>query len=810
MLANLLARMRAGGLQQANDHWVLDENDGSYAYAIVAGSVRKVVIVIGDGSASVDGVKSVHAQIPDFVSGVVEGGIIPNVNPPATSKMESFWPTAACARLHGMEEIVQPSARLAVNPYNPFLDQLGYKGLGNFTYSQMALLKPTMYSGMMRKVVQFLMGFGRQIGVSIYDKTKPIIKEPAPPPTPHGNPDANLTRYQKDVKDSGRQIRFDWRFVKTHGITKASDGTLWIVEIGSSRGVLAFRLPVHELTRDPLFRKKLERLGDSAGLYALDALGAWPTGESIPTTAIDSWKRAGLVLTLATPADLQPFYENGAFSMQMGWAFSPDGREAHNTCNGWDGDMQNAQHHAVDISIGAFREITPASNAKALKAKFRSMIDRDGYKDRYPAVMAKIDRMERRDCDTYLHRDDPADVLFDALDAIVLDPCASGKASRSLVSKSPLYYPGKYQPMIKFPWPELGYLLSHDMRSTGPVADTRCNATVHVFWAQGELKYVRYFRDPRPAAEGIHTDDFEECMWVGEWHSHDESGPNGISPQMYTNDFDNRIEKSENTSDTTVTSKDYGYYSVYVQDDLVYPPRSWVYRAKRFLKCSKTTVVSGFQMGAVVTVPFFDRCSYYHSTVVSSTSTTVFGGCRFDSLNDPWFCENWRNFYPWTHNVMHPDGCCICTARTVISPGGRYSPGPCSDFADSGPWCFTCDNADALCYVIPEPPTPTIQSENYPFRATRDTYLVNDTDFSPVHVEHLVDLNSASAGGPWFVPSPDPDSQMTQYLDSTHNAFGTAQALKYYAQHAGPIRTLGGPFPPNYDGENITFIGVVP
>lgn len=820
LLGSLLARMKIGGLEQGMDHWVLDEKDGSYCYAIVAGSVRKVIIVVGGVSGEADGgVPNVTAQIPDFVSGIVMNGTIPKqVTPPDVARLSTFWPTPHCADLFHLPDGVQQSAKLAVEPYSVF-DELFSKAENSpVKYSQYTLLKPTMYSGLMRNVVQFLMGFGKQNTASIYDKAKPRIPDKHPPPVQRGNEDANLTQYEKDVKEKGRQIRFDWRWFRTHGIYRSSDKTLWIVEIGSSRGALAFRLPINAFTQDPRFREKLEKLGDDAGTYALDHLGAWPTGESIPTTAVDSWKRAGLVLELAPVSDLSDFYSNGPFSSQMGWAFSPDGSEAHNTCNGWDGDMQNASHYSISIQIGKFKEVDPPRRAQALKSKFSSLASKDGYKDRYPAVMAKIDRMEDRDCDSFVERTDPADSLFDEVDQLQLDPCASGSAHLSLVSRSPLYYPGKYQRMVKFPHPELGYLLSHDMRSSGPVADTRCNATVHVFFAQGGLKYVRYFRDPRDGPQNVHTDDFEECMYVGSWNSHDETGPRPIAPQMYTSEFDDRAEVAGSHTDAHITSVDMGYCQIGVQDDITYPPRAWVFRVKRFMKTTHSETVQGSFQTTAVTIPFYDRCAYYYTSAVGSTSSSSFDIAGYTYLSDPWFCETWRNFGGWTSgHAEHPDDCCICQARTVRSPAPRYNPqgynggaGNCADFADSGPFCFLCDNADAMVYYIPEPPLPPGQSTNEGPKVHRITHLVNDTDFAPLLIEDttFTELNYERY---WFIPSPDPDSQITQYLDVTHNAFGDAQAMKYYFQpNEGPIKTLGGPFPPSYNGQNITFLGVVP
>lgn len=821
LLTNLLTRMRVGGLQQGMDHWALDPKDGSYCYAIVAGSVRKAVIVVGAVSSDAGGgVRSYLAQIPDFLSGAVVGGTIPKVNPPAVERMTSFWPTQACADLHDMNPETQPSVRLAVEPYGPFADDLGYKGEAPLKYSQYVRLKPTMYSGLMRNVVQFLMGFGKQSSPSIYDKAKPKIHDPNPPvPPQQGNPDAGLTPYQKDLKNNGLQIRFDWRWFRTHGITRASDNRLWIVEIGSARGVLAFPLPMNPFTQDPKFAEKLEKLGDTAGQYALEHLGGWPTGESIPTVEVDSWKRAGLVIELASADDLRDFYSNGPFTSVLGWAFSLDGREAHNTCNGWDDNLQNAQHFALNLNIGNFRKVDPPMRAAALKAKFRSLVEKKEFKDRYPAVMAKIDRMENRDCDTFLYRDDPVDELFNDLDtSITLDPCASGGAHLSRVSKSALYAPGKYQSAIKFPHPELGYLVNHDMRSSGPIdANTRCDATMHVFWAQGQLKYVKYFRDPRPGPENVHTDDFEECMYVGTWHSHDETGPRSIGSQMYTNDFDARQEMPGTSTDTVRTSADYGYCAAAIQDDLEYPPRAWIFRSKRFMQTYRTKVVQGSAQSAVVTVPFFDRCAYYYTSVIGSDSTLEYGESYYVQLNDPYFCETWRNVGGWTHNDEHPDKCCICQYRTVRSPAPRYNPngysggaGNCADFADSGPWCFLCDDADHMVYSIPEPPLPSIPGSVKGSDYHRITHLVNDSEFSPLLIEdtHFDALHFSKY---WFIPSPDPDSMMTQYIETTCNAFGDGSSLMYWQQpNEGQTVLRGGPFPPEYQDGNITFIGVVP
>lgn len=807
VLRGLLGRLKIGGLDVGMDHWVLA--DDAYCYAIVAGSVRKAVIVVGDVVAPGGLVEQgIIPQVPDFVSGVVLGGTIYKDEETNQAKIAAFWPTERTEELHGLSGQA-PSARLAVKPFQAFEQELGPPVESNSKFSQYLKLKPTMYSGMMRKVVQFLMGFGKQISRSIYDKAEPRIRLPA------GEEEAEPTKYQKDVRAEGVQIRFDWRWFRTHGIVVASDDRLWLVEIGSTRGVIARPLPEHNITRDPKFREKLEGLDDQAGIDALDLFGAWPTGEAFPGAAMDSWIRAGLVIQLAAKEDMDLFYQSAPYSSVLGWAFNERGSEAHNTCVTIQNDVQYSSHFGMNLSIGSLAEADPPPNgAASLKERFADLAHKQGYEDRFPAIMAKIDRLTQSQCDTFRHQSGPADWLFDDLDALVLEPICTGSANLYLVSKSPIYYPGTYQRMIKFPHPELGYLVSHDMRLTGPLGEVpgRCDATMHVFFAGNELKYVKYYRDTRPRSTVENTNDFEDCMYVGTWTSHEESEARHIPDMMYTSDFDDRAEiPTSTTTDTVIKGTLIGYTHVFYNDNPFNLTQAFLYRTRTFRRDANIVVVTGHSLTAAVTVPFNDRCAYYYTKADGFGSRQVINVSSYISLNDPWFCETWRNFGGWTSgHAVHPDECCVCVARTVRSPAPRYNPSTCSDFADSGPWCFTCDNAETMAYLIFLPPPVAEPGSSETDVVNRITHLVNDTEFSPVHIEE-VEKTQSNYQRYWFIPSPDPDSRIVQYLDVTHNALGTAEAMRYYKEpNSGPILHLGGPFPPGFVDQNITFIGVVP
>lgn len=823
LLRRLVERVNLGGVQTASDFLRLD--DTAYCYAIVAGHVAKAVIVV-EGSREVQypvPPPAVVPQIPDFYSGVVLGGVIPVppvTTPPTPKTLQSFWPTPGCARLFGLSGETQPVQKLTVEPFDEFSGVLGPSEEYQVPpYSQYVKLKPTMYSGSMRGVVQLLMGFGRQQKKSLYDKTPPPIgttrdrKKATEKPTP----------YQTDVQKDGLQIRYDWRWYRTHGITFDEGGVPWLVEIGNTRGIVAMPLPLNKSSQIAEFRPKLEKMGDHAGIYALDKLGGFPTGESFPGKAFDSWVRAGRVLQLAKTDELDAFYSHGAFSSALGWAFSDSGREAHNTCVSSDPDyFQTAYHFAAFLNIGKMKDAQPAPNAAALKQRFQSMQG----DERYPAVMWKIDHMPATDVDQWVGRAWPISELFDDLDQLTIDPLAVGTASVQMQEKGRLYKLGTHaQYELKFPSPELGFLVSWDMQPAISTArfHGRCDTTVHVFFVGEQLKYVRFFNDQQTKPVVTVSDDTDGCELMGTFTRATETGTLALPIMVYSNDLDDRAELSSSRTLRVTNGKDLGYSTVAAADDILYPVIGYLSRKKRFKVCVDSKSWSGEMLQSAMVVPFYDRCAYYYAKAYGASTYSHSVACTYRYQADPWGCDTWRNFPGfsghwaggidnghWISLDQHPDGCGPVTARTVRAPGAHYdtNAGPCADFADQGAWCFTCDNADGMLYDIPEPPLPPPEYENDTSSVPVTSWIVSACALTPLRIAEK-DKTWANYMNPWFVMSPDPETNETQYMDETHSAFGDSAVMRYYDQPNGSVLTRGGPQPPNLDKSNATFIGVL-
>lgn len=257
------------------------------------------------------------ASDPSILSGMVTRGFIREVELPdggLDKLLESFAPTSTTQRVHGLNPGYQSLPQLAVEPGDPSLRNMKSP---KPVYSQYTKLRPSMYSGKMQQVVQVLMGFGRLSPGVVRTLRKSVDSQ----------------QYAEAVKSHGVQIRYDYKFHRTHGIVTAADQRPWLVEVSMSRGVLAMPLPIFEDSDTPGFAAKFQAKGEHDVVEACEAIGGLPTGESFPndSTVLDQRIERGDILRLATPDDLAGFYDASPYSSILGWAFSPDGSEAHNT-----------------------------------------------------------------------------------------------------------------------------------------------------------------------------------------------------------------------------------------------------------------------------------------------------------------------------------------------------------------------------------------------------------------------------------------------------------------------------------------------
>lgn len=729
LLFKLRAQMEPGGI--ATSRAYMDLPDGAYAYAISAMGIDAIRIVVAPG-ASTALTDVTPKREPDFVSGIAVKQVITGDVTGKFEVMQSFKPTSKCAQLHTLPSGVQPSKRLAVKLNEDF----GNSG----KYAQSAIIKPTMYSGEMKEVVQLLLGFGRQNKVSIYeafDETQGTPGEAAKPPT----------RYEKDVALIGLQVRYDYRFYRTHGIVFGSDGKPWLMEISASRGVLVMPLPLHESTTTAKFREKLVRMGDDDGLRIVNRFGGFPTGESFPSTdsAIDAAVSGGSVIRLKTKDEMQPFYRHTAYSSAMGWAWNQSGTEAHNTA--WrygDDGVQRGVHYCVTVQIGARAEISGNTTARA---------------------------------------------------------------TLSLSAEGNIWWPNRRPPQIKYPEPLVGYLLSHDMMPAYEHAPVSCDTAMHVFFRGDELKVCKLFHGAGQSVVPIDESDEEECMYIGQW-THTIKYDRAVPSMFYTTDYDDREELAGTSIVTKTVGRDLGYTAVSFNDDLTQLWLGNLFRIKSFRVETRTQSLSGVSRNAAIAVPFFMREAYYYAksdtTLIESNTVAV----SYPSLEDPYNYPTWRNIPFLPHPRPHPGGCGLPTRRTVEYQ--KYEPYPCSDLADSGPWASVCQDVERMAYsvILPIGFASSVTVTN---RVAVNVFLTTCSDLTPRKVlidERSGD--SGFYGGKWFTPSPDPQTGDTAFISATHNALGDADVIKYQPNiNTSQEVVIGEPQFSEMETQNTTFIGVI-
>lgn len=172
--------------------------------------------------------------------------------------------------------------------------------------SQYCNVCSSMYSGLMAKAAQAILGLGKLTGSAV-------------------------------------QLRYNFRWACTHGIVTDSLGKLWLVEISSTNGVIAMRLPTLAIPTSPGLDYNLDVVRNLFG-------GRFPSGGVFPSD-IAAAIAAGNVIRLAEVADLSAYHSKLAYSDSLGWSFNQSGSEAHNTCYSTSAGVYTGYHYKLAISI---------------------------------------------------------------------------------------------------------------------------------------------------------------------------------------------------------------------------------------------------------------------------------------------------------------------------------------------------------------------------------------------------------------------------------------------------------------------------
>ena len=792
----LKERMRHLGLSQGSFHAACGAGE-AYIYGYVLPTGLEAIHIVAD---PIDGgakpTEYFDPQVPDFLSGYLVSGRLVEVS--GEERVRDFRAGVSCQRLHKQEVGAGRNQvrRLAIKPG----DIAGMDSGADI--AQASVIRPTMYSGTMRKVVQFLLGLGKQFAdESIYDAAEPplpdqIVEESEDTPTEF----VDETAYESLVKSQGVRLTYDHRFQRTHGLIRATDNRWWLVEISQGRGILMMPLPLCRYTDLPEFREKCVTLDDQEAIKVLDLFGGFPSGESFPTDAraIESAVRSGRILRPKTASDVGGFYALDGYSSIMGWAFSDSGAEAHNT--GFTIDDQGyarGSHYAAQMRVGAFVDVEPDDAAEELKgiiAEARGAVSAQVYDE----LLWKCDRLNHSQVTDLLSlagTKEAVDVA-NALDELTLSPSAAATATFSRVSEGYLWTRALYGPQVKFPEPILGGCVSAPIyQADGSLPPVRCDTTLHVFFIGEELKWVKYFVRPGESANRVTADSYtgREDVPVGDFYYERHSGEFGVSPTVYTNNFDDRVERGESIYSVRYKRRFAGYYEMLTRslgagdrtsdftDRAFDPPipgnnistAPFIWRNAKFAYEEWRQQRNNYGMRTAVIVPMEDRCSYYYTIEEGNAGGSDFYWFHYEIVSDPTV-----GLYNWPGEDFK-----VSSTSRSYSVGSQLWPNHQEriDYADRGEWVPI--GADVRALVTKE----FINLNNYSRsttvlvspRWTLTCKFICASEHTPVQVFTITKTGSDFYPSRWFMQSPDPDSGVVDVVNSTHNALGDATALIY-------------------------------
>jgi hypothetical protein len=813
LLGRVLEQMRFTPIRVLRGHLRL--SDSAYCYAVVAGGVSSIRIVVDEVQA-IDIPVSLHWKTPDFLSGVIVKGFL-NATPTGTSYCDSFLPTPECGRLFKLNAKglchLQPSSRLAVRGYSGIADD---DPADPQQKTQYAVVRPTMWTGTMRACVQALMGYGKPGKKSIYGGSYTPPPDPADTVKIPPKPDKPSV-YERQVAEHGRQIRYDYKFFRTHGLSKGADGTWWLVEIGMTRGVAAMPLPLYTDTQSKIntptavhFRARVNKLNDGLARKVIDTFGGFPTGETFPgdPEEFDAWVRAGKILKLLPKEGLADFYNHQSYSTVMGWAFSETGQEAHNTAwqFGADGVIVGI-HDCIALSFGA--QVAPkrsAADVDGLVKAFKPV--QKSFPKRFNAAIWKLRRLARLDYERVVSEMNDWGILaaFILLDGLIAEPLAPASAQWSRMEAGPLFYQAKPQgqPQLKFPEPVLNGIVSFDFRPlddyTGP--PVACDTLVHVFFHGDTLHWVRYFYTPITSPSSS-VNSIEDCMFIGSWSSESKT-EQYMPPMFYTDAFDDRKEVAGSQTTVQVSSEDLGYTHAVVGDDPEHPNYSSLMRAKTFLKTTVSETKQGPGLRSAVAVPLMDRASYYYAVEDGFAEQHKTIGYSYENLGDPNIAYGYRILHGYSEVDIIPE-CGNSRNRRCFETA--YISDACCELADSGPWVNKCDIFENMAYAVDLPELPATKTERPNSLGKLAVVLVCDSQWSTVLVARE-DIQEDQWFSAWFRMSPD-DAGGYQWLWTTHNCLGDIDLVQYAKSPAGERDIIGElGFAELGVNSLITFVGV--
>ena len=663
--------------------------------------------------------------VPDYVCGAVLSRVIETVEigtdpktgePIEQDQVTNVKLTDLGVKRHPME-IAKP--KLAIPENQAFVSKLGTAG-DTTRYSQHHNIRPGLYTGTMRKMIQILLGIGKQTQ-DTYERRDPDLRVSGgtlweieystigeylekqlniqvKAKTAENNSAYNLYDPAKTSQSVDVEVYYDWRFNRTHGVhigkKRVGDEVVpcaYVVEVGQ-RGVSAWALDLDPISTTPKgrdqYRKVLPELfeEDETNQGLFDKLGGFPTAYSAPrsTEAFERLVRAGEIVQGLDPAGVTDFYSKLPFSTALGWAFNDEGTAAHNTCYSYhESHLKLGHHYMLTLTAEPLaEEIEPAPNSEALILAL--MLTKTWERN-------KARRLTEEQIDAIFDAADPEDpeAMADAFDDAVAQPSFKFTAKLQELSKGFLYHPARLvpkdcgrpsgQPQFKVWEPVLDCMVSFDFGvdpEFKPKDPPLCNAPLFVcFNNQGGLTVLNYFLNPQDGAWIEHENTREECQYEGTWTETYYVDKLRDAGNFYCNDWDPRevipaygdwVQTTTGTFlGTNVCFQFYDYFGMCCQVELNY------YHS--FFSTRVTTGSRGMLVSTAV--PKGDRSFLYmakYSNVHDQITTTSQSGTQFSGHGAEYsvgiiyeFVFHWQGSACPTEEDNCPEQDYVCNMRPV-------------------------------------------------------------------------------------------------------------------------------------------------
>ena len=573
-------------------------------------------------------------------------------------------------------------------------------------HTQYVQQRPTWYSGAMAEAMQVVGGYGRQdlkeLPDTATERAQLKLPEQVAKQVVEQIGNVRLPGYTGFPRQDG-QFQYDYKFNNTHGISFDSSGNPWLIRV-SPDGVWAMPLPLVPATTTDAFRDYMEQVGDDEILSILNRFGGMPSGESFPVASKDfqAWRRAGVICKVCDVAD---FYSHIMYASSCGWSFNSRGTEGFNTCYDYD-DAEGIGYglaYKMRLSLGPANfngnlapptKIADPGDASRLDAYISGLFKRLGSDAESLAIKYKLRRIDQSQI---LERSgqEPNQQEVDYWNNLELPPIAVHSGNVAEVGRGWLYHGAsfRFQPQIKFPEPFMQGCVSHDFlpliegrhKSKYPKSDT----IMFGYYVGSTLKVVKYFRDDGTFQRDVES-DYDECMQVGSWTKTETTGLTSLVGNFYLTDIDERKTLAPQTTVTRIVGKDLGYDSqpFFSFDNFFWKPGT-LWRNRYYSHKTNVEQTEGHGFAVAVCIPYFMRNAALHAENESVTGKSKSEGTSLGSTQDPTSYRYWTYDFIWAWAGGLP----VMRGSPYPKNGNpvwveieEYNPGPCTNFADGGPW----------------------------------------------------------------------------------------------------------------------------